>query len=387
MYKKLLKIMLRLLSYILVAAIASCLTLFLFVPRTGTEKLMQLENLITQRFVGDVDKTQLTDGAAYGMVSATGDRWSSYIPAAQYNNYLQTMNNQYVGIGVTISTAVTENGIEILRLEENGGAKEAGLQPGDTIYKVDGKLVSELGIDEAKEMIAGEVGTTVEITVLRNGKTFDCTITRKKFSVVVASGELIGDGIGYVRIENFDERCAQETQAAIESVLQQGAKKLVFDVRNNPGGYKRELVKVLDYLLPEGEIFHTVNYQGKEEITTSDAACLDIPMAVLVNAQSYSAAEFFAAALQEYDKAVVVGEQTVGKGYFQETYKLCDGSAVSLSVGKYYTPKGVNLVEAGGLTPDVPAPVDEKTAAKIYAQLLKPAEDPQIAAAVAALTE
>lgn len=379
--------MLRLLSYILVAAIASCLTLFLFVPRTGTEKLMQLENLITQRFVGDVDKTQLTDGAAYGMVSATGDRWSSYIPAAQYNNYLQTMNNQYVGIGVTISTAVTENGIEILRLEENGGAKEAGLQPGDTIYKVDGKLVSELGIDEAKEMIAGEVGTTVEITVLRNGKTFDCTITRKKFSVVVASGELIGDGIGYVRIENFDERCAQETQAAIESVLQQGAKKLVFDVRNNPGGYKRELVKVLDYLLPEGEIFHTVNYQGKEEITTSDAACLDIPMAVLVNAQSYSAAEFFAAALQEYDKAVVVGEQTVGKGYFQETYKLCDGSAVSLSVGKYYTPKGVNLVEAGGLTPDVPAPVDEKTAAKIYAQLLKPAEDPQIAAAVAALTE
>lgn len=387
MNKKLLKNILRLLSYILVAAIASCLTLFLFVPRTGTEKLVQLENLITQRFVGDVDKTQLTDGAAYGMVSATGDRWSSYIPAAQYNDYLQTMNNQYVGIGVTISTAVTENGIEILRLEENGGAKEAGLQPGDTIYKVDGKLVSELGIDEAKEMIAGEVGTTVEITVLRNGKTFDCTITRKKFSVVVASGELIGDGIGYVRIENFDERCAQETQAAIESVLQQGAKKLVFDVRNNPGGYKRELVKVLDYLLPEGEIFHTVNYQGKEEITTSDAACLDIPMAVLVNAQSYSAAEFFAAALQEYDKAVVVGEQTVGKGYFQETYKLCDGSAVSLSVGKYYTPKGVNLVEAGGLTPDVPAPVDEKTAAKIYAQLLKPAEDPQIAAAVAALTE
>ena len=387
MYKKLLKIMLRLLSYVLVAAIASCLTLFLFVPRTGTEKLMQLENLITQRFVGDVDKTQLTDGAAYGMVSAAGDRWSSYIPAAQYNNYLQTMNNQYVGIGVTISTAVTENGIEILRLEENGGAKEAGLQPGDTIYKVDGKMVSELGIDEAKEMIAGEVGTTVEITVLRNGKTFDCTITRKKFSVVVASGELIGDGIGYVRIENFDERCAQETQAAIESVLQQGAKKLVFDVRNNPGGYKRELVKVLDYLLPEGEIFHTVNYQGKEEITTSDAACLDIPMAVLVNAQSYSAAEFFAAALQEYDKAVVVGEQTVGKGYFQETYKLCDGSAVSLSVGKYYTPKGINLVEAGGLTPDIPAPVDEETAAKIYAQLLKPAEDPQIAAAVAALAE
>ncbi|MBR3978225.1 MAG: S41 family peptidase [Oscillospiraceae bacterium] len=387
MKKELLKHILRLLSYILVAAAASFLTLWLLVPRTGMEKLAQLENLITQRFVGEADKTQLEDGAAYGMVSATGDRWSNYIPADQYQNYLQTMNNQYVGIGVTISTAVTEKGIEILRLEENGGAREAGLLAGDYIYMVDGKPVSELGIEEAKKIISGEIGTTVEITVLRSGETHSYTITRKEFSVEVASGEIIGDGIGYVRIENFDERCAQETQAAIESVLQQGAKKLIFDVRNNPGGYKKELVKVLDYLLPEGEIFHTVNYQGKEEITNSDAACLDLPMAVLVNAQSYSAAEFFAAALQEYDKAVVVGEQTVGKGYFQETYKLCDGSAVSLSVGKYYTPKGLNLVETGGLTPDVPVAVEEETAAKIYAQLLQPDEDPQIAAAVAALTE
>jgi len=387
MKKELLKHILRLLSYILVAAAASFLTLWLLVPRTGMEKLAQLENLITQRFVGEADKTQLEDGAAYGMVSSTGDRWSNYIPADQYQNYLQTMNNQYVGIGVTISTAVTEKGIEILRLEENGGAREAGLLAGDYIYMVDGKPVSELGIEEAKKIISGEIGTTVEITVLRSGETHSYTITRKEFSVEVASGEIIGDGIGYVRIENFDERCAQETQAAIESVLQQGAKKLIFDVRNNPGGYKKELVKVLDYLLPEGEIFHTVNYQGKEEITTSDAACLDLPMAVLVNAQSYSAAEFFAAALQEYDKAVVVGEQTVGKGYFQETYKLCDGSAVSLSVGKYYTPKGLNLVETGGLTPDVPVAVEEEIAAKIYAQLLQPDEDPQIAAAVAALTE
>ena len=387
MNKKLLKNILRLLSYILVAAVASCLTLFLFVPRTGMEKLVQLENLITQRFIGGAEQTQLLDGAAYGMVSATGDRWSSYIPASQYQNYLQTMNNQYVGIGVTISATITENGIEVLRLEENGGAKEAGILPGDFIYKVNGSLTSELGIDKAKQIIAGDVGTTVDITVLRAGQTYDYTITRKEFSVTVAYGEMIGEDIGYVRIENFDERCAQETIAAIDAVLQQGAKKLVFDVRNNPGGYKKELVKVLDYLLPEGEVFHTVNYAGKEQIDRSDAACIDVPMAVLVNAQSYSAAEFFAAALHEYEKAVVVGEQTVGKGYFQETYKLLDGSAVSLSVGKYYTPKGINLVETGGLTPDVPVPVSDEIAAKIYAQLLSPEEDPQIAEAVAALTK
>ena len=387
MKNKFLKYFLRVLSYILVAAVASCLTLFLFVPTTGMEKLVQLEALITQRFIGGADQAQLLDGAAYGMVSATGDRWSSYIPASQYQNYLQTMNNQYVGIGVTISATVTDNGIEVLRLEENGGAKEAGVLPGDYIYKVNGLLASELGIDKAKETIAGDVGTTVDITVLRGEETHDYTITRKEFSVTVAYGQMIGEDIGYVRIENFDERCAQETIAAIEGVLQQGAKKLVFDVRNNPGGYKRELVKVLDYLLPEGEVFHTVNYTGKEQIDTSDAACIDVPMAVLVNAQSYSAAEFFAAALQEYEKAIVVGEQTVGKGYFQETYKLLDGSAVSISVGKYYTPKGVNLVETGGLTPDLPVPVDDETAAKIYAQLLPLDEDPQIAEAVAALAK
>lgn len=387
MKKTLLKNILRLLSYILVAAAASSLTLFLLVPKTGMEKLIQLENLITQRFIGGADQTQLEDGAAYGMVSATGDRWSSYIPASQYQNYLQTMNNQYVGIGVTISTTLTENGIEILRLEEDGGARAAGILAGDCIYKVNGELASVLGVDKAREIIAGEVGTTVDITVLRDGQTYDYTITRKQFSVTVASGKMLAGDIGYVRIENFDERCAQETLAAIEEVIQQGAKKLVFDVRNNPGGYKKELVQVLDYLLPEGEIFHTVNYAGKEQITNSDAACIDLPMAVLVNAQSYSAAEFFAAALQEYEKAVVVGEQTVGKGYFQETYKLCDGSAVSLSVGKYFTPKGINLVEAGGLTPDVPVPVDAETAAKIYAQLLDPAEDPQVAEAIAALAK
>ncbi len=387
MKNKFLKYFLRVLSYILVAAVASCLTLFLFVPTTGMEKLVQLEALITQRFIGGSDQAQLLDGAAYGMVSATGDRWSSYIPASQYQNYLQTMNNQYVGIGVTISATVTDNGIEVLRLEENGGAKEAGVLPGDYIYKVNGLLASELGIDKAKEIIAGDVGTTVDITVLRGEETHDYTITRKEFSVTVAYGQMIGEDIGYVRIENFDERCAQETIAAIEGVLQQGAKKLVFDVRNNPGGYKRELVKVLDYLLPEGEVFHTVNYAGKEQIDTSDAACIDVPMAVLVNAQSYSAAEFFAAALQEYEKTIVVGEQTVGKGYFQETYKLLDGSAVSLSVGKYYTPKGVNLVETGGLTPDLPVLVDDETAAKIYAQLLPLDEDPQIAEAVAVLAK
>ena len=159
-------------------------------------------------------------------------------------------------------------------------------------------------------------------------------------------------GIGLVRIYNFDDRCADESVAAIEALMEQGADRIIFDVRNNGGGYAHEMVELLDYLLPQGDLFRTVDYAGRENVDTSDKACLDIPMAVLVNSESYSAAEFFAAALRDYDAAVIVGEQTSGKGYFQNTFKLNDGSAVALSTGKYFTPKGISL-EGVGITPDV----------------------------------
>ena len=204
--------------------------------------------------------------------------------------------------------------------------------------------------------------------------------------VTVAEGKLLKNSIGLVTIYNFDSRCAEESIAAIELLLEQGAQKLIFDVRNNGGGYAHEMVELLDYLLPEGDLFRTVNYAGKENVDTSDAAYLDVPMAVLVNSESYSAAELFAAALQEYEAGIVVGTQTSGKGYYQNTYKLDDGSAVGLSTGRYFTPHGVSL-EGVGITPDKEVPVDEETEMGIYYGTLVPEEDPQIQAAIAALAE
>ena len=172
--------------------------------------------------------------------------------------------------------------------------------------------------------------------------------------------------------------------AAIEALLSQGATSIIFDVRYNPGGYKTELVKLLDYLLPEGDLFHSEDYKGNISVDKSDAKHLDIPMAVIVNGSSYSAAEFFAAALREYDAAVTIGEKTSGKGHFQNTFLLSDGSAVAISTGRYKTPKGVSL-EGVGITPDVEITVDEETAYYIYAGVLDPMEDPQILAAIDAL--
>ena len=376
---------LRFLSYVLVAVIASCATLFFFGDSPMNSKLAEMQSLIQRCYIGEVTDQQMEDGAAAGMIAATGDRWSYYIPASEYDAYVEQMQNEYVGIGVTIASQMTPTGFEVLSVEENGGAFEAGIQAGDVICQVAGQDVLTLEADAAKQMIRGDADTKVELTVLRGGEKLVFQVMRKRIQVVVAKGELLPEGIGLITVENFDERCADETIAQIETLTQQGAKALIFDVRFNPGGYKKELEEILDHLLPEGPIFRSISYTGEEDVSQSDADCLELPMAVLVNAESYSAAEFFAAALREYDKAIVVGEATTGKSYFQNTFRLSDGSAVGLSVGKYCTPKGVSLAEVGGLKPDVEVFLEEEALTKLYAGALEHEADLQLQAAIKAL--
>ena len=383
MKRPILRLFLRTLSYVLVASIALSAGYLLRRPEViGSEKLVELAALIETRFIGQPDRTAMEDGAAAGMVAALGDRWSYYIPASQYGAHMEQMENAYVGIGVTISAEDATEGFKVLQVEPTGGALEAGILPGDLIVEVQGQSIVGLGVDEVKEMIRGAEGSQVSVAILRDEEKKTFSVERKLIEMEVAKGQMLEGGIGLVTIHNFDDRCASETIAAIESLLDQGAQSLIFDVRNNPGGYKHELVEVLDYLLPEGVLFRSVTYQDVETVDESDEDCLKLPMAVLVNAYSYSAAEFFAAALEEYDWAVTVGEPTVGKSYFQSTFELSDGSAVGLSVGKYCTPNGVSLAEVGGLVPQVEVPVDDETFANIYAGLLEPQDDPQIQAAI-----
>lgn len=377
----------RALSYVLVAVLSSMLTLFL-APSGENQKLAQIRWLIDTYYIGEYAEEDLYDGAAHGMVAGTGDQWSYYIPASEYASYVEQMQNAYVGIGVTITQPEDAEGFLIQKVEPNGGAYEAGILAGDIIIRVEDQDAKQLGTDGAAILIKGAEGSQVSVTVLRGEEELTFSVTRKLVQVEVARGELLPGGIGLVTIANFDDRCSQETLAAIESLRQQGAKALLFDVRFNPGGYRHELEAVLDYLLPEGTIFHAVSYNGEEDKTMSNAECLEMPMAVLVNEDSYSAAEFFAAALQEYGWAKVVGTPTTGKGYFQSTFDLSDGSAVNLSIGKYFTPvKGISLAEVGGLQPDLIEKVDEELYYKLYAGTVTPEADPQIQAAVKLLQE
>ncbi len=386
----------RIISYVLVAVLSALIVLAVYIqatkirPTSGSEKLAEIQNLIENYYIGDADTTKMIDAAAAGMVAGTGDKWAYYISTAEMESYEQSKENRYVGIGITIANEEDPLGFHIIAVEPDGPAMQAGILPGDILTAAEGQSAAEMGLAGSSNVIGGEPGTYVTVTILRptdsgEYETLDFTICRETIQVQVAKASMLEDDVGYIRIANFNTNCAKQTIAAIEDLRNQGATALVFDVRFNGGGYKHELVKLLDYLLPEGDLFISEDYTGAQEIDTSDSDCVRMPMAVLVNQDSYSAAEFFAAALEEYHWAILGGSPTSGKGHFQSTFTLSDGSAVNLSIGKYYTPNRVSLSDVGGLVPQYGVEMDEESQAMLYSGLLEPRDDVQLQAVLAAL--
>ena len=351
-----------------------------------TNKTSEISAYLDRYFIDDYDEQALADAAASAMVTATGDRWSYYLSAADYQTYEESMNNAYVGIGVTITAQEELGGMRIEAVTAGGPAEEAGLLTGDIITEVEGEKTLDLGMTGTRTKVRGEEGTFVTLTILRGEESFPVSVERRSIQTPVATYEMLDGQIGYIKIDNFDTRCAEETNAAMDELIAQDAKALIFDVRNNGGGYKNELVKVLDKILPEGILFQSEDYQGSKQIDRSDADCIDLPMAVLVNQDSYSAAEFFAAAIQEYDWGTVVGTKTVGKGNFQTAFTLSDGSMLNLSIGKYYTPQGRSLTDTG-ITPDVEIALSDEDDAKLYYGQLEKADDAQLQAAIREITQ
>lgn len=349
------------------------------------EKLEEIVAILDRYYIDGYDTSALGDYLAEAAIAATGDRWSYYMTAEEYASSVETSNNAYVGIGVTVQLAnEDDNGYTITVVNEGGAAYDAGLQVGDIIVAVEGESTIGLGMDETKNRIRGEEGTQVTLTIQRGEGTFDITLTRKTVPIQVVTSQLLEQNVGYIKLSQFTHDTASMVIEAIESLRKEGATSLIFDLRFNPGGYKNELVDLLDYLLPEGPLFRSVTYSGQEEVDYSDDSCLEMPMAVLVNGDSYSAAEFFAAALQEYDWATVVGTQTCGKANYQQTFVLSDGSAISVSTGHYQTPNGVTL-EGIGVTPDVVIEIDDETYYSLYYGKVDFADDAQLQAAISAV--
>lgn len=317
-------------------------------------KINEVRSVIDNTYVGEPDWELIADSAGAAMVEAVEDRWSYYLTAGEYVDYMNSVNNITSGIGISILLDEETGEIGIISVSDNSPAEKAGVVAGDILLTVAGQEVTGMQPADIRTIVQAQEDEFVIKLRGSDGQEREVTVKVETFHSNPVSYEMLDNSIGYIRIANFDAGCAEGTVEAIESLQSEGMQSLIFDVRTNPGGLLDELLELLDYILPEGDTFVSVSKDGEEYVYTSEAACMEkIPMVVMIDANSYSAAEFFAAALSEYGYATLIGEASTGKSRSQQTFKLSDGSAVHISTRGYLTPHRRDLTEEGGLVPDI----------------------------------
>jgi carboxyl-terminal processing protease len=284
-----------------------------------------------------------------------------YYTKAEYANVIESSSGIYQGIGAVVSQDVKTGIITIVRPYKDGPAYNAGLLPDDIIYKVEGEEVTGEDLSEVVSKIKGKEGTKVNITIYRDGVAdpMDFTLERKKINIPTIEYEMLEDDIGYILIYEFDSITISQFSNALKALEKMGMKGLIVDVRDNPGGLLDSVVKILDRLLPRGLIVYTEDkYKNRTEENAKNPDKFDQPIVVLINGNSASASEIFAGALQDYEKATIVGTTTFGKGIVQRILPLSDGTALKLTVSKYFTPKGRNI-HGTGIEPDIEVELSE----------------------------
>lgn len=329
------------------------------------KKLKVLEEVIDAYYLEDTDKEDLENGLYKGLFAGIGDPYSVYYTEDEYEELQQSTSGKYSGIGALVSQDMKTNVVTVSKVFKDGPADKGGMKSGDIIYKVDDEDVTGKSVDEVVSKMKGEKGTKVKVTVYRQSEEnyVDLSITRDEVKVPTVEYKMLDNKkkIGYIQITEFDEITGEQFSKALTNLKKQGMKKVIFDVRDNPGGSYEIVCEILDEILPEGTLVFTRDKYGNEEKQESDPSCLDMPMVVLQNENSASASEIFAGAIQDFGAGKIIGTQSFGKGIVQQIVPLNDGSAIKLTVEKYYTPSGKNI-HGKGITPDVKveAGTDEK---------------------------
>lgn len=358
----------------------------LAVSQSAYEKLNYVDALYRAHYVGDIDEEQLSDYLIRGYIAGAGDKYASYMTADEFSAYMEESSGEMVGIGVHIIYNGDMGALEVISVMRDSPALEAGVEPGDLIVTVEGESVAELGYYPAVDKMLGDLGTVAKFTV-RRGENYEeikeFAIIRQKVTDTTVESRIIGGDIGLIRISQFAENTGDSIRTAIADLTAKGAKSLIFDVRYNPGGALTGIVDTLDQLLPEGPIIRIVDREGNEESIDSDAACISMPMAVLVNEGTASAAELFTSALKDYRLATVIGTTTYGKGTMQTVVSLPDGSGITISYRMYNPPFSDNY-EGIGVVPDIELPLDESLADKNFYKITDE-EDNQLQAAIKAV--
>lgn len=311
------------------------------------EKLYEMQDDIDADFLFDADKDKSMDAMAAGLAGSLDDEYSEYMTADELEQWENAVNSGFTGIGIT-SNAEDGRAV-VLSVADDGPADAAGIKEGDVI-----KAVNDQTFETEREFlqaITGKPGDTLKLTVLRGWYTFDADVTIAEVKMRAVTGKVISKDLGYIRITTFSKTSSDEFNAELKALTDKQVKGLVIDLRDNGGGYVDQGLKICDTILPECTIGYLENKKGDRETYNSDEACIDVPLAVLVNEKTASASEILAAAVKGNNAGSIVGTRTFGKGLSQKEYKFSDGSCLKLTVAQYLTPAG-DPIDGKGIKPD-----------------------------------
>ena len=314
------------------------------------DKIDEINKIIRENYNGEIDETALLDSISEGFAIGIGDAYAEYYTAAEYSELKDDLNGKVVGIGVSC-VKDTEGYARIISVFADSPAEVSGIEKGDQIVKVAGIDVLT-SYNEAINALKGDAGQAVLVTYRRQGEDVEVEITRRKVTVPSVESEMLDGDIAYIKITEFSSATVNQFEAAVGSALDRKAKGIIFDIRNNGGGTVKSAAQMIDIVVPEGPVVHSVDKNGKSKVMyTSDSAEVNLPIVVLTNKNTASAAELFAAALKDYGKAKIVGSNTYGKGVMQEIYSLDDGSALKITTSQFNPPKSENF-DGVGIKPD-----------------------------------
>ena len=363
-----------------------------FLPaRTEEENLINkintVESCLNSMYLYDYDKNALTEAAISGFVEALDEPYTHYYTREEFSSYMEALSDEYTGIGVVVSVSENDE-IEVISTFENSPAYNAGILPGDILLKVDGEAYTGAQLNEAVAHIkSGKAGESVVVTMRRGSEELDIEVVRDDIQTDSVSGEMLDNNIGLVHISAFnaaledgDRDTYTEFKETVERLQGEGMEKMIIDLRDNPGGELTVVCNIADMLLPEGEITYIEYKDGKRDTYSSDADALGIPMAVLINGNSASASEVLTGALKDYSVAEIIGTTSYGKGIVQSVMPFSDGSGISLTTARYFTPAGVCIHDIG-IKPDQIVEMPEEYAI-YYASSVPHENDSQLQAAI-----
>ncbi len=324
-----------------------------FMTRHGVEKVNLLSDVIDQYYYKDITDEEKMEGIYKGLMSSTNDKYTDYYSPKEFKDLMVTMEGDYGGIGATLSQDKATKEVSVVEVYEGSPAARAGLERGDIVISVDGHLGTDESLDDFVQRIRGEEGTSIEMVYKRDDQEHTIEITREEVIVPSVSHRMLDDKIGYIRISSFVNGTQKDFEDALADLQSQGMQGIVFDMRDNGGGMVDSVVAILDDILPAGTVVYTMDKSGKrEDYTSDDAKKIDIPVTVLVNENTASAAEIFTGAIRDFNYGTIIGTNTFGKGIVQSTVPLSDGSAVKITVATYYTPSG-ECIHEKGIKPDI----------------------------------